>query len=384
LKKFGRGVSAACYLRKKNSLVPGVLQGQRFIRVSRRKNGEFQSALVKRAGRYAQSGCAELVGLNTRVDSPEIPGFAQWEQNMITYGRIHCEALKGNDLNGEQKLAATYYDAESIFHQIGDYTGDPYWRDCAQAAEGIYGKEYVVENDGRVPAYWNFAEGLRRAWQINGDAVARRGVVLLATRASYAPDETELAETRPTEYSREVAYTILAYLEAEKVGEGRRARLLDLEEQALSHLNQWTVAQTAPYVRPFMVALTAQALIRYNEVSPDPRILPAVKTALDWIWIKTWLPERKAFMYTDRETSTGGMEPAGDLNLLIAPAFAWVYMQTGIEAYGARGDQIFEGGVGQAYVTGAKQFNQNYRWSFDFVKWRNSVRFGAASIKPVG
>ena len=62
---------------------------------------------------------------------------------------------------------------------------------------------------------------------------------------------------------------------------------------------------------------------------------------------------------------------APDLNLLIAPAFAWLYQRTGDTTYRDRGDQIFAGGVKGAYLDGAKQFNQSYMWSFDFVKWRS-------------
>ncbi len=38
--------------------------------------------------------------------------------------------------------------------------------------------------------------------------------------------------------------------------------------------------------------------------------------------------------------------------------------------YRDRGDAIFAGGVEQAWLDGGKQFNQNYRWSFDCVTWR--------------
>jgi hypothetical protein len=80
----------------------------------------------------------------------------------------------------------------------------------------------------------------------------------------------------------------------------------------------------------------------------------------------------EAFMYTDRVASdgTGGMEPAPDLNLLIAPAYAWMYLQTGDVQYRDRGDQIFAGGVKHSWLGASKQFNQNYIWSFAYVSWR--------------
>jgi hypothetical protein len=62
---------------------------------------------------------------------------------------------------------------------------------------------------------------------------------------------------------------------------------------------------------------------------------------------------------------------APDLNLLIAPAYAWLYSRTGDTTYRDRGDQIFAGGVKGAWLDGSKVFNQNYMWSFDYVKWRS-------------
>jgi hypothetical protein len=93
---------------------------------------------------------------------------------------------------------------------------------------------------------------------------------------------------------------------------------------------------------------------------------------MDWLWAHTWVPSAQAFQYTDRVTPTGGTNPAPDLNLLIAPAFAWLYHQTGNTKYQVEGDQVFAGGVKYAYLGSAKQFNQNYRWSFDYVAWRSA------------
>jgi hypothetical protein len=48
-----------------------------------------------------------------------------------------------------------------------------------------------------------------------------------------------------------------------------------------------------------------------------------------------------------------------------------MYQQTGDTTYRDRGDQVFAGGVTRAYLNNGKQFNQNYMWSFDYVKWRS-------------
>ena len=79
-------------------------------------------------------------------------------------------------------------------------------------------------------------------------------------------------------------------------------------------------------------------------------------------------------MYTDRATPSGGQQPAADLNLLVAPAYAWVYAQTKDVRFRNWHDSLFIGGVkkGTSYLAYAKQFNQAYRWSADGIRWRNS------------
>jgi hypothetical protein len=61
---------------------------------------------------------------------------------------------------------------------------------------------------------------------------------------------------------------------------------------------------------------------------------------------------------------------APDLNMLIAPAYAWYYKYSGNTTYRDEGDQAFAGGVAGAYLGGAKQFDQNYSYAFDYVSRR--------------
>jgi hypothetical protein len=120
-------------------------------------------------------------------------------------------------------------------------------------------------------------------------------------------------------------------------------------------------------MQPFMVGLLCEALIQYYEVTKDPRVPPAIKTALDGLWEWAWIQNDKAFFYQSSEKTNQG---APDLNLLIAPAYAWLYRMTGDPTYQRRADLVFEGGVEGAWLDGGKHFSQNYRWSFDYVKWR--------------
>ena len=61
-----------------------------------------------------------------------------------------------------------------------------------------------------------------------------------------------------------------------------------------------------------------------------------------------------------------------EVDLLIAPAYAWIYHLTGDPVYQVRGDKAFAGGVKGAWLDGGKMFTQSYRWSFDYVKWRTA------------
>lgn len=300
-----------------------------------------------------------------------VPSLSDWEAHMTTYGRQHCEELRNSSFSAEELLAGTYYDAEWVFYQIGDYTRDSYWYNCAQVAEAIYREDYVVPYSGIVPGYWNFTHGVAEDYRRTGDLASRNAVVALSENASYAPDWTPLEWTADATLSREVAYAIMSYLNAELVGQPHRPRTEQLVNQALSHMDQWFVSRTAEYVRPFMFSLTAHALISYDaQIGGDSRILPAIRTGADWIWDHTWLPAHQSFMYTDKVVSSGGTDPSPDLSLLIAPVYAWLWHQTGDPIYRDRADLIFVGGVNGAWLSHGKQFNQSYRWSFDFVRYR--------------
>jgi hypothetical protein len=314
-----------------------------------------------------------------------IPQLALWEAQMLSYGQAACDYL-AQPHTFDEDLSEVYYDAVRVFDQIADYTGNGAWNVCAGRAAAIYRDQYVLPNNGAVPGYWNFTDGLTLDYLRTGDAASKSAVILLSENAAYAGDSVPLEWTVSAGSSREVAYAIISYLNAEKLGAPSRARLPQLVDQALGHIDQWFISQTyrCPsdcdppeavgqyYIQPFMVGLTAQALIKYFEATADARILPAIQTALDWLWANAWVATAQAFWYDNLENS-----PAPDLNLLIAPAFAWVYKQTGDTTYRDRGDLVFAGGVLNAYLGAGKQFDQNYAWSFDYVTWR-----GAAAPPP--
>lgn len=286
-----------------------------------------------------------------------------WERNMVVDGGERCNE---EDIRaaGTWEGNIWYYDGIRVFHQIADYLGDAKWTACAAYVKRVY-LPYVLANEGRIPGYRVFAQGLYEDFLRTGDEASKTAVLLLAKNSAYAGYGGGVSPNR----SRETAFALNSYRWARNLGEPS-----PLEERALAfalgHIDQWYNLRAVYtggdyYVQPFMVGLTLEALIHYYEEIPDPRIPAAVQMAVDGLW-EQWVPKDQAFDYI---TNDDQVEGAPDLNLLIAPAFAWLYLQTGNDLYRARGEQVFTGGVRRAWLGRGKQFSQNYRWSFDYVSW---------------
>lgn len=328
------------------------------------------------------------------LDKPEAleftapSGIKDFESEMIRYGKINCDYLKkapatfNSDAERDPYLNATYYDGEKVFYQISDYVPSDRlaWVICAGAAERIYRDNYVLPFNGAVPGFYNFTDGLTEDYLRTKDETSKKAALMLSKNAAFARDGTP-EDTGKTEYSREVSYAILSYLNAERLGEPRRPRLAKLISDAIGHIDKWTAERGTPTcdIRPFMVGLTAQALIRYNEKNKDPRIVPALTkaaTLLDTIW----LPAEKAFSYQTLKTMVRdeGQSAAPTLNLLIAPLYGYLYRETRDKKYIDRGDEVFNGGASYKYFPTGKQFNQHYRWSIDYLKYREAGEAGQA------
>jgi hypothetical protein len=162
----------------------------------------------------------------------------------------------------------------------------------------------------------------------------------------------------------------MTFLDNKRIGNGlnRRAKTVHLK-YALLHLRKQFVTGEAKYIKPFMVALASEALIRYyEEVEKDERIIPALRIAADRLYQDFWDASAGAMRYVDRpQEGDDPANPAPDLNLLIVPLYSFLAKETGSQVYAKIADELFAKGVALAYVARGKQFNQNYRWSFRYV-----------------
>jgi hypothetical protein len=290
---------------------------------------------------------------------------SQWNTNMLTYGAAYCVASQV----GFSDQLAWYYDGVRNYYQIADATGDPKWNTCAQMIAGGY-QQYVLQNNGGLPGYRIFPRGLSMDYQRSNSALSQQALQELV---AYTAQEFNNAAWGTTWYvSREVAYALESQLENEKLGAPPTAMRDDLVTDAIGHVDQWFFSKTADYVQPFMVALTAEALIQYWDATHDPRIPGLVQAIADGLWQNSWNANCQCFPYVN------GPPPAEltyvtDENLLIAPLYAWVYKQTGFSGYRDQGDQIFNAGVSSAWLGTGKFFSMNYRWSGKYIEWRNGA-----------
>jgi hypothetical protein len=322
---------------------------------------------------------------------------------MLTFGERQCHYFRQPGWEGGH--GDTYYDGARVFYQIADYLGDPKyngtpWVQCAQLAAVKY-RDQVLSDKGAAP--WNnFSSGPRMYNQRAGDLLSKQTVHLLATSA-FAADSTRTGGGFNPDYgsrydmAREIAYAIKNHLDDEALGAPHRARFNELVNHAIKHYDQWFVskqAQTNPIpsqdgpigIQPFMVGLNMQALIAYYEKYQDPRIPSLIRLATDELYKLAWRPTGGGFYYNSG-IGTGADQAEPGLNLLIAPAYAWMYKMTGETMYRDRGDEIFAAGVHYThcasspdstcpgvtkggYLWSGKQFNQQYVWSIDYVRWR--------------
>jgi hypothetical protein len=168
--------------------------------------------------------------------------------------------------------------------------------------------------------------------------------------------------------TRPLAYTIDSYIFGEEVGQPRSPYLAEAVDGALSMFDQNFNSNPWQYDDPWMDGLLAESLIRYYNLTGDPRIPPVVKTMLDWVWNNAVDHTTGRVIYQLLD-----MPPVMFANLtnLVAPTYAWYWNVSGDPTYLTEGDLLFSHALDDDISYAGKSFSQNYTWSFDYVRWRS-------------
>jgi hypothetical protein len=343
------------------------------------------TATARDAAAYQSTVTATVPVMNT-VESPvpPIPELANWQARMVYYGAQHCDpgsiawAIGIQGVNTEDNV--WYYDGTKVYQQIAQYTHDPRWYTCAAYTNNAYKSwvlavtEGVTGSTSALGGWRVFPDGLANDYWRTGDASSKEAAVRLALHSAYAWS----GGAAVCGLSRETAYILNAYVVSEELGEPRNPMYWTAVDNALAQLQKSFVTGECTLIAPFMMGLTMEALIHHAERTGDSRVLPAIETAADALWAGLWYAPMESFAYTNNNLNDG----APDLNLLIAPAYAWLWHITGAQRHLDRGDAVFAGGVRRAWLGAGKAFSQNYRSSSNYVKWRSELPLTAPPPPP--
>jgi hypothetical protein len=106
----------------------------------------------------------------------------------------------------------------------------------------------------------------------------------------------------------------------------------------------------------------------FEEVFADPAVLTAVAKSYTFMQSSQWLPTDNAFKYYELNCpGYGGPGASGDLNGLFLSGLSFLYRRSSDPKWRVLGEAIFKGGVDNAYLNNAKQFNQQYQMSYRWL-----------------
>ena len=362
---------------------------------------------------------------------PAIPGLSTWQTNMVNWnapaGSANADfwctnvtdtvpwfSLDNGNFSGyfdipyENYFQAWNYDGGRIYQQVSDYDywvlGDQNqnhlteWQRCAELAMEPY-KDTVIGTVGYFVREPNqFPYGMAMAYMRNGDATYQSAVNFLATAPPY---DLWYSGSAYADSSRVSAYMWDDRLAAEIIGAPRNtAFLLRGVDVMLGYLDQsYNLSLSNPNqqeydLHPFQIGVVMEALITYYELdlaegnTPDARIPLEIKKTLDWWEATQYVSSTHTLAYgaydvPPRNPTLVGGTPYGatELNNLVATAFAWYWSKTGNNTYLNQGDDLFlnvwgsaggrNGGGGGGWTWSVKEYNQVYKWSFDYVRWRS-------------
>jgi hypothetical protein len=199
--------------------------------------------------------------------------------------------------------------------------------------------------------------------------------------------------------ARESAYSLMAMLAATLLGYDHRSNALNMLNAILTGQKsdgRWQnydpkgtiVPSPSLWTYSYMMGLLMEALVMYDRVIGDARILPALVAAHDYLWNTRWVdvvpgssPPFGAFQYADINSGQVNTNPYAVLNGLIVPAWGYLYAKTGQADYKTQGDIILASmvaGGAQPSIPGSgiyevKQATQEFRSTPRYLGWTGAT-----------
>jgi hypothetical protein len=347
---------------------------------------------------------------------PTLPLVSDWANNMSSgaakwYGG-------GTDTCSFWADGPGFYDGQWVSYQAETYTGSssPWETDAANCQTG-YVENYLKPISYSPVAIYVFSHGVFRDCVTSDTANHADSCTavedLVGTNPPSCCNGTMIANQDSfawAEMARESSWMLntkrLDY-DMGSLGGTSLTFVQFMVDFVLGNVDQyvnWTANNnnTTPgpnstdYLREsFMAGLMCQSLIEYY-LDPntgnrqDPRIPDECKKLADVLWSQNWAPWNGSngnWLYENEYALSGAgtkdytsdtevYSGQQSINLLTAPLYAFLYKYTGLTQYQLEGDTAWYGGVKDADQNGfyyGKTFTQNYRWSFDYVRWRGQT-----------
>lgn len=322
-------------------------------------------------------GFAQLLGPSLPAATVRAmgPTFAQYEDQFAAGLIARAAEEKLASGSGLDRVVWYYYDRALVLYREALRTGNTTVMARAHKVAILY-RDAVPAFD--QPMYWSFVQGVALHYLITQDPKSLLAVQKL-TLDCYNPYYLDAMDGVPdgddNSDGRTQARVLEHFVVAHHIGApaypnpwgdvrtyATMAKVV-LDDILLSQNAAGDFAHRFGQKSPFMTGLVHEALILYHRlIAPDARILPAVQKSADFLWANHWRQAGQGFIYDPGQfdSTPEDLQPAPDLNMLIAPSFGWLFKQTGSTIWRDRGDLIFKGGVDLAWLGAAKQFNQQY------------------------
>jgi hypothetical protein len=356
------------------------------------------------------------------ICTSKLKGLATWERQMNERGRYWGEYLSSSDpAFARDRLVNEFYDSAHTFYRISEYRGEKEpWFSYAEAALAVYRDGYLIPNDWKAAGWRRSSHGLYYNFLSGGDVTLDQ-LELIRDMPAYSNIREGRGLGGSERRSRAIALAVQAHVHAERAGSERRmeggvSQLSVFVKWMGSHLYEWRTGNyqgeypsKGPRFAPFMMGMTAHALVEYYEwevasgedpnrywprmypidygqgveaASPRvfwPTIVDALSDVAMWAATQAKHDNGESMFHVDKSgdvaflyESTGRGKPAYDLNLMIAHMYAWLWKETGNLRFRTIGDQLFTSGARHGSTLTGKHFNQQYRMAFDFHKWRQA------------
>jgi uncharacterized protein (TIGR03382 family) len=325
-------------------------------------------------------------------DLTPIPELEAWKKRMAPEGKRLCDPSaisdcfgggSGNDWAYDLTYCTARNDGAWVYHQIADYTQDATLADCAKNVVTVYRDKYLGGSGGGSGSGYIYPLGLREDFLRNQDAKSKAALQKLID-TTIVTSESWYSNYIPIHDTRGVAQAIASYMAAEAMGQPRHRNLTTYVDLLLGQLEQLGVAGQKMQAED--VAYAAHTLISWDKAKPDPRVAVVLQGAADWLWENARVEPAPPWGEAIRFNISNATVADPPTNLLVAPLFAWLYVQTGEVRFRDRGDTLFASGIQRtALDVGSDRgagFTATYFWTFDYVRWRDDN--AQAPTKPAG